>query len=86
MTACASVDVYKRQAADLVGYVLRVRLAVAVADEHGLMGVVDAGFGHVVHQRVQALPASAHFLHGNQVAFVIHVQHGLCLLYTSRCV
>lgn len=50
--------------ANLLRHIFHVVLAVAVADEHRLMGVVDARFSHVLHQGIQTLAAAAHLSMG----------------------
>ena len=58
--------------------------AVAVGDKHGLVVKTLAQFRNLLSQRVNGCLAATGFRHIDQVAFVIHVQHGLDLQHGAN--
>ena len=54
-------------------------------DEDHLVGNGrNGGFLHVIDERVQGFLATANLLHGNEVALIVDVQHGLDVQKRTR--
>ena len=64
-------------AADLLRQEFRVCKAVAVADEDGLLFRLNGASLHAVDQREDGIFAAAGLRDVDEVAFVVHMEHGL---------
>ena len=69
---------------DLISHIFGVRLAVPMADENHLLLWVDGGLSHMIHQGVQRRLPASYLAHGDQMAFVIHMENRLDIQHSAE--